>query len=126
MPTAGGTLLVGEGIETVLSRVTAVPEITAVLNNLPRKGRFVFPNAKGDGPMTDRSLRWQRLRALAGVRIHDGRHTFASHAVMRLDLYTVGRLVGHADPTPPNAMPTPPTSTSERRRSVSAGSSTGP
>ena len=51
--------------------------------------------------MKDLGLRWQKLRGLAGlddVRIHDCRHTFASHAVMSgLDLYTVGRLLGHAD-----------------------------
>ena len=51
--------------------------------------------------MTDLGSRWQKLRVLAGldgVRIHDCRHTFASHAVMSgLDLYTVGRLLGHAD-----------------------------
>ena len=51
--------------------------------------------------MTDLRLRWYKLRGLAGldgVRIHDCRHTFASHAVMSgLDLYTVGRLLGHAD-----------------------------
>ena len=53
--------------------------------------------------MTDLGLRWQKLRGLAGLddmRIHDCRHTFASHAVMSgLDLYTVGRLLGHADET---------------------------
>ena len=35
--------------------------------------------------MNDLGLRWQRLRDLAGldgVRIHDWRQTFASHAVM--------------------------------------------
>ena len=73
----------------------------AVLNGLPRKGEFTFPNNKGDGPMTDLVARWQRLRKLAGlddVRIHDCCHSFASHAVMSsLDLYTVGRLLGHAD-----------------------------
>ena len=73
----------------------------AVLAALPRTGPFVFPNARGDGPMRDLGPRWHRLRALAaldGVRIHDCRHTFASHAVMSgLDLYTVGRLLGHAD-----------------------------
>ena len=51
--------------------------------------------------MTDLGVRWLKLRALAGlddVRIHDCRHTYASHAVMGgLDLYTVGRLLGHAD-----------------------------
>lgn len=77
------------------------PPARAVLNGLPRNGRFVFPNKAGTGPMTDLGLRWKKLRDLAGldgVRIHDCRHTFASHAVMNgLDLYTVGRLLGHAD-----------------------------
>ena len=77
------------------------PPARAVLNGLPRSGVYVFPNRKGEGPMTDLGHRWNRLRALAGlddVRIHDCRHTFASHAVMSgLDLYTVGRLLGHAD-----------------------------
>ena len=77
------------------------PPAQAVINELPRESRFVFPNRRGDGPMTDLGLRWQRLRDLVGldgVRIHDCRHTFASHAVMSgLDLYTVGPLSGHAD-----------------------------
>ena len=53
------------------------PPARAVLNGLPRTGPFVFPNRKGDGPMTDLGRRWQTLRALAGlddVRIHDCRH----------------------------------------------------
>ena len=77
------------------------PSARAVLHSLPRRSRFVFPNPHGTAPMNDLGRRWQKLRALAGldgVRIHDCRHTFASHAVMSgLDLYTVGRLLGHAD-----------------------------
>ncbi len=77
------------------------PPARAVLNALPRRSRFVFPNPHGTAPMADLGRRWLKLRALAGldgVRIHDCRHTFASHAVMSgLDLYTVGRLLGHAD-----------------------------
>ena len=77
------------------------PPARAVLNTLPRTGPFVFPNRTGDAPMTDLGRRWHTLRAPAGlddVRIHDCRHTLASHAVMSgLDLYTVGRLLGHAD-----------------------------
>ena len=73
----------------------------AVLHGLPRTGCYVFPNVRGDGPMTDFCRRWYRLRNLVGldgVRIHDLRHSYASHAVMNgLDLYTVGRLPGHAD-----------------------------
>ena len=81
--------------------IQLAPPARAVLAGLPRKGRYVFPNAGGTGPMTDLGRRWLKLRARAGlddVRIHDCRHTLASHAVMSgLDLYTVGRLLGHAD-----------------------------
>ena len=81
--------------------IQLAPTARAVLNGLPRTGEYVFPNRTGDGPMTDLGVRWQALRALAGlddVRVHDCRHTLASHAVMSgLDLYTVGRLLGHAD-----------------------------
>ena len=77
------------------------PPARAVLNGLPRTGPFVFPGTSRDAPMKNLGPRWQKLRCLAGlddVRIHDCRHTFASHAVMSgLDLYTVGRLLGHAD-----------------------------
>ena len=107
------------------------PPARAVPNCLPRTSPFVFPNRKGDGPMTDLGLRWSRLRALAGlddVRIHDCRHTFASHAVMSgLDLYTVGRLLGHADTgSTERYAPTSPTSMSARRRAGSPASSTTP
>ncbi len=77
------------------------PPARAVLQSLPRSGEFVFPNRRGDGSINDLGRRWGALRRLAGlddVRLHDCRHTYASHAVMSgLDLYTVGRLLGHAD-----------------------------
>ncbi|MCY4480569.1 MAG: site-specific integrase [Rhodospirillales bacterium] len=96
-----GTRAVLPDSKTGPKAIQLPPPARAVLNALPRKGRFVFPNRRGNGPMTDLGLRWQKLRDLAGldgVRIHDRRHTFASHAVMSgLDLYTVGRLLGHAD-----------------------------
>ena len=42
--------------------------------------------------------RSSEIAGLEDVRIHDTRHTYASHTVMGgLDLYTVGRLLGHAD-----------------------------
>ena len=77
------------------------PPARAVLAALPRTSPFVFPDSTGERAMTNLGHRWNKLRALAGlddVRIHDCRHSFASHAVMSgLDLYTVGRLLGHAD-----------------------------
>lgn len=77
------------------------PPARAVLHSLPRTSRFVFPDARGTAPMSDLGRRWLKLRALAGldgVRIHNCRHSFANHAVMSgLDLYRVGRLLGHSD-----------------------------
>ena len=77
------------------------PPARAVLQSLPHCDEFVFPNRRGNGSMNDLGRRWGVLRRLAGlddVRLHDCRHTYASHAVMSgLDLYTVGRLLGHAD-----------------------------
>ena len=96
-----GTRAVLPDSKTGPKTIQLPPPARAMLNALPQDGPFVFPNRRGDGPMTDLGLRWQKLRDLAGldgVRIHDCRHTFASHAVMSgLDLYTVGRLLGHAD-----------------------------
>ena len=96
-----GTRAVLPDSKTGPKTIQLPPPARAVLNGLSGTGTFVFPDKKGNGPIKDLGPRWQKLRRLAGlddVRIHDRRHTFASHAVMsRLDLYTVGRLLGHAD-----------------------------
>ena len=96
-----GTRAVLPDSKTGPKTIQLPPPARAVLNGLPHTGPFVFPDSRGDAPMKDLGPRWQKLRRLAGlddVRIHDCRHTFASHAVMSgLDLYTVGRLLGHAD-----------------------------
>ena len=96
-----GTRAVLPDSKTGPKTIQLPPPARAVLKGLPRKGRYVFPNRSSNGPMKDLGLRWQKLRGLAGlddVRVHDCRHTLASHAVMSgLDLYTVGRLLGHAD-----------------------------
>ena len=96
-----GTRAVLPDSKTGPKAIQLPPPARAVLHGLPRTGEYVLPNRKGDGPMADLGLRWQALRTLAGlddVRVHDCRHTLASHAVMSgLDLYTVGRLLGHAD-----------------------------
>ena len=96
-----GTRAVLPDSKTGPKAIQLPPPARAVLNGLTRTGPFVFPGANRYAPMKDLGRRWQKLRRLAGlddVRIHDCRHTFASHAVMSgLDLYTVGRLLGHAD-----------------------------
>ena len=98
-----GTRAVLPDSKTGPKTIQLPPPARAVLHDLPRTSRFVFPNPEGTGPMTDLGSRWQQLRAPAGlddVRLHDCRHTYASYAVMSgLDLYTAGRLLGHADLT---------------------------
>ena len=66
-------------------------------NNSP----FVFPSPVApDKPIRHIDPFWQLIRAEAGfgdVRLHDLRHSFASHAVMRgVPLPIVSRLLGHS------------------------------
>ena len=76
----------------------------AILDRLPKAGRWVFPAARGGRPRTvvwlDRF--WWDVRAEAGiedVRIHDFRHTHASIALRQgATVLAIGRLLGHADP----------------------------
>ena len=76
----------------------------SVLDGLPRTGRWLFPASKGIGPMRTETLYgcWRIVRAAANlpdVRLHDLRHSFASHAVMRgVPLPVVSRLLGHVHP----------------------------
>ncbi len=75
----------------------------AILDRQPRGGSpFVFPSpldpARPRGPHLPF---WYRLRREAGiedVRLHDLRHTMASHAVMNgVPIPVVSRLLGHSD-----------------------------
>ena len=67
-------------------------------NNSP----FVFPSPiNPEEPIRDIDSFWYFIRAEAGlndVRLHDLRHSFASHAVMRgVPLPVVSRLLGHSN-----------------------------
>jgi integrase len=87
------------------------PGALQLLAGQPRtSSKYVFPAAKGDKRRTvdDSSFRgmwrvWRRLCGRAGIegaRIHDIRHSFASHAVMGgMSLPMVGALLGHARPS---------------------------
>ena len=70
---------------------------------LPRFDRIPYPfwNYSYRKPLRCVNGFWRRLRdqaGLPGVRIHDLRHTFASHAAMNKEtLPMIGRLLGHAN-----------------------------
>lgn len=63
--------------------------------------RFVFPSAKSDsGHLMCIDQSWKTIKSLAGLgsdfRIHDLRHTYASHAILAGETLTMtGKLLGH-------------------------------
>ncbi len=77
----------------------------AILERQPRSGSVhVFPSPRDPGrPMASDLPLWYRVRKEAGiedVRLHDLRHTFASHAVLQgIPLPVVSRLLGHKRPS---------------------------
>jgi len=75
------------------------PAARVLIDALPRTdGRWVFPDKAG-GPRRSIGHYWRVVREQAGfpdVRLHDLRHTFASHAVSReCPPPVVARLLGH-------------------------------
>jgi integrase len=64
-----------------------------------RNDNYVFPGRIPGRPLEDLKAHWAVIRATAklpGVRIHDLRHTYASHLVSSgVPLFTVGKLLGH-------------------------------
>lgn len=84
------------GKKTVILNAPAL----AVLASLPRVGAFVIAGARMDAPRSDLKRPWDAVAAkagLAGVRLHDLRHSFASvGAGAGMGLPIVGKLLGHA------------------------------
>lgn len=76
-----------------------------IVERQPRsESAFVFPSPRNAGRPRSHSLRlWDSTRREAridDVRLHDLRHTFASHAVMNgVPVPVVSRLLGHSDET---------------------------
>jgi integrase len=70
-----------------------------LLAGLPRGSEHVLPAGRGAGHYTGLQKDWVRVRdmaGLAGVRLHDLRHSFASFAVADGGtLYMVGKVLGH-------------------------------
>ena len=76
-----------------------------ILERQPRSGSAcVFPSPLDPGrPLSSGLPLWRSVRKRAGiedVRLHDLRHTFASHAVLQgIPLPVVSRLLGHKRPS---------------------------
>ena len=77
-------------------------EARAILDTIPRHDKipWVFWNTPYRRPMQTIDTYWRQFRdeaGLPGLRVHDLRHTFASHAAMSKEtLPMIGRLLGHA------------------------------
>jgi integrase len=77
--------------------------LSRLVRTAGKAGRqYLFPSRDGKGHMTELKSSWRTLcRAcgLAGVRVHDLRHSFASIAVNRgATLPLIGALLGHSSP----------------------------
>jgi integrase len=79
-------------------------EARALIDALPRNSKvpWLFWNQKRRKRLRFVGYYWLEFQALAGlrkVRLHDLRHTFASHAAMGKEtLPMIGRLLGHCNP----------------------------
>ncbi len=83
------------GRKTVILNAPAL----AVLNGLDRIGSYIVPGDNPEKPRADLKRPWEALArraGLAGVRLHDLRHTYASFgAGGGLGLPIIGKLLGH-------------------------------
>ena len=98
-----GDMLVLEDSKTGPRRVPLNTQARHILERQPRgESPFVFPSPRDPSRPRDPDLRlWYRVRREAGIedcRLHDLRHTHASHAVMNgVPVPVVSRLLGHSD-----------------------------
>jgi integrase len=85
------TVYLGQAAIEELKRIRKVPDNPHVITG----------HVEGQH-LTDIQKPWRRIRSSAGlddVRIHDLRHTFASHGVaMGQGLPIIGKLLGHTQP----------------------------
>ena len=98
-----GDMLVLADSKTGPRKVPVNSKAQAILERQPRSGSpFVFPSLSDPAKPRNAELGlWYRARREAGiedVRLHDLRHTMASHAVMNgVPVPVVSRLLGHSN-----------------------------
>jgi integrase len=84
--------------EKKTEHVSLNEQALALLEGMEREGEYLFPGRMGAN-LQDVKSPWAkvcRLAKLKGVRIHDLRHSFASHLVSSgVSLPIVGKLLGH-------------------------------
>ena len=89
--------------KTGARKVPLNSQARSILERQPRDASpFVFPSPRNpDRPYSDNLALWYRVRRKAGiedVRLHDLRHTHASHAVMNgVPVPVVSRMLGHSN-----------------------------
>ena len=80
----------------------AVVFVRARIDALPDGSEWLFPGDATGQPIEDIRRFWSDIKAetgLAGVRVHDLRHTFASLlASGGMSLPMIGKLLGHSSP----------------------------
>ena len=88
--------------KTGYKRLPINNEVIAILGTIPKQenNEYVICGSVEGQPVINLQKSWRRIRAKAAldeVRIHDLRHTFASHAVMGgTSLAIVSKLLGHS------------------------------
>jgi integrase len=72
-----------------------------VLESLPRVGKYVIAGNDNDKPRADLQRPWalvSKRATMAGLRLHDLRHSFASvGAGSGFGLPVIGKLLGHSN-----------------------------
>lgn len=85
--------------KTGAKRIMIGSPAVAVLESIPRTGKYVIAGANPDRPRSDLKKPWARIIAhadLDGLRLHDLRHSYASKgAASGMGLTIVGKLLGH-------------------------------
>ncbi|MEL6959637.1 MAG: site-specific integrase [Pseudomonadota bacterium] len=81
----------------------SVALVDRMANVRREKSNHVFPSARVEGPIRDLQAFWRAVTKAADLqdfRIHDNRHTHASHLISSgMSLAIVGRLLGHTNPS---------------------------